>query len=70
MMILATVPMAFTGVVLGLLVTANPLSLFTLYGVVTLAGIAVNAAIVLISAANQRLAAGMSITHATLPADA
>jgi len=66
MMILATVPMAFTGVVLGLLVTANPLSLFTLYGVVALAGIAVNAAIVLISAANQRLAAGMSITHATL----
>ena len=66
LMILATVPMAFTGVVLGLLVTANPLSLFTLYGVVALAGIAVNAAIVLISAANQRLAAGMSITHATL----
>jgi len=66
LMIIATVPMAFTGVVLGLLVTANPLSLYTLYGVVALAGIAVNAAIVLISAANQRLVAGMSITHATL----
>lgn len=65
-MILATVPMAFTGVVAGLLVTGNPLSLFTLYGVVALAGIAVNAAIVLISAANQRLAAGMSVLHATL----
>jgi len=66
LMIIITVPMAFTGVVLGLLVTANPLSLYTLYGVVALAGIAVNAAIVLISAANQRLVAGMSITHATL----
>ena len=65
-MILVTVPMAFTGVVLGLIVTGNPLSLFTLYGVVALAGIAVNAAIVLISGANDRLAGGMSLLHATV----
>jgi multidrug efflux pump subunit AcrB len=65
-MILTTVPMAFTGVVLGLVVTGNPLSLFTLYGVVALAGVAVNSAIVLISGANDRLAAGMSLLHATL----
>ncbi|MCB1856751.1 MAG: efflux RND transporter permease subunit [Gammaproteobacteria bacterium] len=66
LMILATVPMAFTGVVAGLLITDNPLSLFTMYGVVALAGIAVNAAIVLISAANERLESGMSVLHATL----
>ena len=66
LIILTTVPMAFTGVVIGLLVTGNPLSLFTLYGVVALAGIAVNAAIVLISAANDRLARGMTVLHATL----
>ncbi len=66
LMILATVPLAFTGVVFGLLISGNPLSLFTLYGVVALAGIAVNAAIVLISAANARLEAGMSLLHATL----
>ncbi|MEN8214439.1 MAG: efflux RND transporter permease subunit, partial [Pseudomonadota bacterium] len=65
-MILVTVPMAFTGVVYGMLLTNNPLSLYTLYGVVALAGIAVNAAIVLISAANARLADGMSVLHATL----
>jgi len=65
-MILFTVPMAFTGVVFGLLVTQNPLSLYTLYGVVALAGIAVNAAIVLISAANDRMARGMSVSHATI----
>jgi multidrug efflux pump subunit AcrB len=65
-MILATVPMAFTGVALGLVVTGNPLSLFTLYGVVALAGVAVNAAIVLISAANDRRAIGMSVLHATV----
>ncbi|PLY14434.1 MAG: AcrB/AcrD/AcrF family protein [Sedimenticola sp.] len=66
LMILATVPMAFTGVVMGLLITSNPLSLFTMYGVVALAGIAVNAAIVLISAANERLRNGMSVLHATI----
>lgn len=66
LMILATVPMAFTGVVIGLIITDNPLSLFTMYGVVALAGIAVNAAIVLISAANERLQNGMSLMHATL----
>ena len=66
LIILMTIPMAFTGVVMGLMITQNPLSLFTMYGVVALAGIAVNAAIVLISAANQRLAKGMSVKHATL----
>ncbi|KAA6187712.1 efflux RND transporter permease subunit [Thiohalocapsa marina] len=66
LIILSTVPMAFTGVVFGLLITSNPLSLYTLYGVVALAGIAVNAAIVLISAANQRLRDGMSLLHATV----
>lgn len=66
LMILATVPMAFTGVVLGMWITGNPISLFTMYGVVALAGITVNSAIVLISAANDRLDAGMSLLHATI----
>jgi multidrug efflux pump subunit AcrB len=65
-MILTTVPLAFTGVILGLLVTQNPLSLYTMYGVVALIGIAVNAAIVLISAANDRLVNGMSVVHAAV----
>lgn len=66
LLILVTVPLAFTGVVLGLLVTGNPLSLYTMYGMVALAGIAVNSSIVLISAANDRLEAGMSLNHATV----
>ncbi|MDE1464543.1 efflux RND transporter permease subunit [Spartinivicinus poritis] len=65
LMVLITVPMAFVGVVLGLLVSGNPLSLFTMYGIVALAGIAVNAAIVLISTANNNLAKNMSLMHAT-----
>ncbi|MDH3438675.1 MAG: efflux RND transporter permease subunit [Betaproteobacteria bacterium] len=66
LMILVTVPLAFTGVVFGLLVSGNPLSLYTLYGIIALTGIAVNSAIVLIDAANRRLAAGMSVLHATV----
>ena len=66
LMILVTVPMAFTGVVAGLLLTQNPLSLYTLYGVIALTGIAVNSAIVLIDAANTRLKSGMSVLHASI----
>jgi multidrug efflux pump subunit AcrB len=66
LLILLTVPMAFTGVVFGLFITQNPLSLYTLYGVIALTGIAVNSSIVLIDAANARLLSGMSLIHATL----
>lgn len=66
LIILVTVPLAFTGVVLGLLVSGNPLSLYTLYGVIALTGIAVNSAIVLIDAANERRTAGMSVQHAAI----
>jgi multidrug efflux pump subunit AcrB len=66
LIILSTIPLAFTGVVLGLLVSGNPLSLYTLYGVIALTGIAVNSAIVLIDAANERRAAGMSVLHAAI----
>ncbi|TVO51958.1 efflux RND transporter permease subunit [Denitromonas halophila] len=65
-LILVTVPLAFTGVVLGLFVSGNPMSLYTLYGVIALTGIAVNSAIVLIDAANERLRKGMSVLHAAV----
>ena len=65
-MILVTVPLAFTGVVFGLLITGNPLSLYTLYGVIALTGIAVNSAIVLIDAANARRRRRMSVLHAAV----
>ena len=68
LMILVTVPLAFAGVTFGLALTQNPLSLYTLYGVIALTGIAVNSAIVLIDAANERLQRGMSTLHAILHA--
>ncbi len=55
LIVLVVVPLAFIGVVLGLFISANPLSLFTLYGAVALAGIAANDAIVLISTVNAKL---------------
>ncbi len=66
LMILITVPMAFTGVVIGLLLTGYPLSLYSLYGTVALAGIAVNAAIVLIATANRNRQQGFGVLHATV----
>jgi hypothetical protein len=57
LMILVTVPLAFTGVAFGLALSGNPLSLYTLYGVIALTGIGVNSAIVLIDAANERMPA-------------
>jgi multidrug efflux pump subunit AcrB len=60
LIVLAAVPMAFVGVVFGLGVSGNPMSLFTLYGVVALAGIAANDAIVLIATANRLHAGGVA----------
>jgi multidrug efflux pump subunit AcrB len=68
LMILVTVPLAFTGVAFGLGASGNPLSLYTLYGVIALTGIAVNSAIVLIDAANERLHKGMALMHAIMHA--
>jgi multidrug efflux pump subunit AcrB len=68
LMILSTVPMAFTGVAFGLFISDNPLSLYSLYGVIALTGIAVNSAIVLIDAANVRRRQGMGALHAAVHA--
>jgi multidrug efflux pump subunit AcrB len=62
--ILVTVPIAFCGVLFGLWFSGNPLSLYSLYGTVALAGMAVNGAIVLMAAANEHLERGMSVAHA------
>ncbi|MDD5390839.1 MAG: efflux RND transporter permease subunit [Gallionellaceae bacterium] len=67
-LILATVPMAFTGVVFGLAASGNPLSLYGLYGAIALVGIAVNSAIVLIDTANRHHRGGMSPLHAVIHA--
>jgi len=64
LIVLAVVPLAFIGVVLGLFISANPMSLFTLYGAVALAGIAANDAIVLIARINKNLNKNMTVAAA------
>ncbi|MBI9103102.1 MAG: efflux RND transporter permease subunit [Spirochaetales bacterium] len=64
LIILLTVPFAFTGVVLYLFVSGTPFSTTVLYAGVALAGIAVNDSIVLISFINELRGEGMKIAEA------
>jgi HAE1 family hydrophobic/amphiphilic exporter-1 len=64
--ILFTIPLAIVGVVLGLLITGWPISVIVLMGVILLAGIVVNNAIVLIDCVNQLRRAGMDKATAIL----
>ncbi len=50
--ILLTVPFAILGAMLGLLLSGNPFSISTMYGIVALAGVAVNDSIVMVSFIN------------------
>jgi multidrug efflux pump subunit AcrB len=52
--ILTTVPFALIGAMLGLIISGNPFSISSMYGLVALAGIVVNDAIVMISFINNR----------------
>ena len=65
-LVLLKIPMAFAGVILGLLISGDPVSLYTLYGGVALAGIAVNSAILMFAAAHDRLESGMGVVHASV----
>jgi len=58
LVILLTIPFAFIGVVVGLVVTGNPFTITAGIAMLGLAGIAVNDAIVLLDFINRRRAAG------------
>jgi len=70
LLILATLPFAFAGIVLFLAVSGTPFSTTVLYAAVALAGIAVNDSIVLISFINENRKADTPIMHAVLDASA
>lgn len=67
-LILFSVPMAFAGVILYLLISGTPFSTTVLYAGVALAGIAVNDAIVLISFINELKNKGKNIEVAIMEA--
>ena len=69
-LILATLPFAFAGVVLYLVLSGTPFSTTVLYAAVALAGIAVNDAIVLISFINERRRDGIAVGEAVIEAAA
>lgn len=64
--ILAVLPFGLIGAVWGHLLLGQSLTLFSLFGAVTLAGIIANDSIVLVDFINRRLAEGMPISEALL----
>jgi len=68
LIVLVTVPLAITGVVPGLLITGNTFGFMSLLGVITLVGIVVNNAIVLIDVIDTNLNAGFSSSDAVVEA--
>jgi len=66
--IIFTLPLAFIGVILGLLVTGTPVSVMALIGMLMLAGIVVNNGIVMIDYANQLRCRGLEVGEAIVQA--
>lgn len=64
MLIMLTIPLAFIGTLAGLIATATPLSIVVILGMIMLAGIVVNNAIVLVDYANQLQLRGLSLEEA------
>lgn len=66
--ILLAVPYGLVGVVWGHIIMGYPLSLLSLFGIIALAGLEVNASIVLVDYINQMLQKGFDIEKASLEA--
>ena len=66
--VLGAVPLSFVGVVFGMWICGHPFSLASFIGLICLAGIVVNDAIVLVDFANQARRRGMRVRHALLEA--
>ncbi len=63
-----TTPLALIGVIIGVILSGYPISVYTFYGAIALIGVAVNAAILLISKANEMVSLGHSKKEAILEA--
>ena len=68
LVILATVPFAFIGAMVGLITSGNPLSVASTYGLVALAGIVINDSIVLVEFINRQRMAGVGKWRAIINA--
>ncbi|MGB4426960.1 MAG: efflux RND transporter permease subunit [Limnochordia bacterium] len=68
LIVIGTVPLAFTGGFIGLILTGNPLSMVAFIGLIILTGVVVNNGIVLIDYINQLRHMGMSKQEAIVEA--
>jgi HAE1 family hydrophobic/amphiphilic exporter-1 len=68
LIIMASIPLAFFGTVAGLFLTGTPISVMVFLGLIVLAGIVVNNAIVLVDCANQLRARGLPLAEALVTA--
>jgi len=66
--VLMTVPLSFVGVIFGMWICGHPFSMASFIGLLCLAGIVVNDAIVLVDFANQARRRGMGVRQALLEA--
>lgn len=66
--VLVTVPLSFVGVMAGLVITGLPFSLATFIGLVSLTGVVVNDAIVLVDFANQARKRALPVKEALIEA--
>ncbi len=64
LIIMASIPLAFFGSVAGLFLTGTPVSVMVFLGLIILAGVVVNNAIVLVDCANQLRARGLPLAGA------
>ncbi|MBI4614872.1 MAG: efflux RND transporter permease subunit [Planctomycetes bacterium] len=67
-LILLTVPFSLTGVILGLVIAREPISIMSLVGTVALSGIVVNDSIVMVDFFNQARRAGQGLPRAVIGA--
>ncbi|NNF39877.1 MAG: efflux RND transporter permease subunit, partial [Woeseiaceae bacterium] len=68
--ILVSIPLGVAGAILGHLVLGFPLSFISIFGIVALAGVAVNASVVLVDLYNRRRAEGLAPIAAAAAASA
>lgn len=68
LIVMASIPLALPGAVLGLLLTHNPFGFTAFMGMISLSGIVVRNAIILVDYINEKLAAGHSLEQAATEA--
>ncbi len=68
LVVMVSIPLALLGAMVGLLITRNPFSFTAFMGLISLSGVVVRNAIILVEYINERRAAGVALEEAALEA--